>query len=579
MSSSTDEIRAQLERGHKAGKRFKRTVQLPAFTTGTIFFVTGFVASAFVSSTAAATIFMIISVLGALVFMGALLPTEPYPVYLALAVMLVMSVLRLLSDISVILEAHREIDQQYKAGACARPTAAACALPTITIATSVIASSGVAVNFCRLSATLLRRRPASSALIVLRKATGMSTLTTGVGYGLAIVLFAIYSRATWLYALDCVLIAILAIFTYVNLRPHVLKRVHARLMASNEALSTALAISCILTRQSGKQENAASSFQKGLNTAVHVACGLHCPKEGSPSRGAEQSDEVMHTALANFRGLPMSSLSRDDLDPAQARHPFVYSHMVSIGEVDAFISHSWADDIDDKWLALQAWREAFVRNIGREPVVWFDRACINQENIASSLAFLPVWLASCDRLLCLGGPSYLSRLWCVMEVFVLLAMDPSASDHRRISFLPLRNGGEYIDSFDVRDTQCADPDEQMRLMAIISMAWVDLNAFNERLRAALRCASQRRSPSPKPLLLRRTRSRPSLNRLGSRVAPWSPEGPGSLEEPGPKSGPGNPPRHSRVVDKQSSPAPPSVEGCPSAGSPVPTSTTGGALGA
>ena len=43
------------------------------------------------------------------------------------------------------------------------------------------------------------------------------------------------------------------------------------------------------------------------------------------------------------------------------------------------------------------------------------QACINQEHIEASLAGLPAYLSGCRFLLVLAGPSYLRRLWCVVE--------------------------------------------------------------------------------------------------------------------------------------------------------------------
>ena len=44
-----------------------------------------------------------------------------------------------------------------------------------------------------------------------------------------------------------------------------------------------------------------------------------------------------------------------------------------------------------------------------------DKACIDQSNIQQSLSFLPVYLSGCQTLLIMAGPTYCSRLWCVMQ--------------------------------------------------------------------------------------------------------------------------------------------------------------------
>ena len=49
-----------------------------------------------------------------------------------------------------------------------------------------------------------------------------------------------------------------------------------------------------------------------------------------------------------------------------------------------------------------------------------DKACIDQSNVQQSLACLPVFLAGCQTLLVVAGPTYCSRLWCVMELFTFV---------------------------------------------------------------------------------------------------------------------------------------------------------------
>jgi hypothetical protein len=93
---------------------------------------------------------------------------------------------------------------------------------------------------------------------------------------------------------------------------------------------------------------------------------------------------------------------------------YALSEPAILGEVDAFLSHSWHDDPDAKWLAFQAWRDEFkAAHGGREPTVWFDALCIDQNDISAQLPSLPVYLSGCHTLVALHGPTYLSRLWCV----------------------------------------------------------------------------------------------------------------------------------------------------------------------
>jgi hypothetical protein len=85
----------------------------------------------------------------------------------------------------------------------------------------------------------------------------------------------------------------------------------------------------------------------------------------------------------------------------------------------AFISHSWRDSADVKWALLQEWRTEFVQAFKREPTLWFDKACIDPSSaLDEQLSLLPLYAASCHSFVILLTPSYLSRGWCIIELFV-----------------------------------------------------------------------------------------------------------------------------------------------------------------
>ena len=168
---------------------------------------------------------------------------------------------------------------------------------------------------------------------------------------------------------------------------------------------------------------------------------------------------------------------------------------VAFGQVDAFVSHSWRDSPERKAAALHAWAARERARSGVAPRVWIDCACgiepepeaersaggggggangdlgggeassgggggggaddglvepsvsIVSSSVAAApapaahqraaqheLAMLPVALAGCRTLLVLAGESYLSRLWCLLEVFTWLQLGKPAS---RIVVVPL----------------------------------------------------------------------------------------------------------------------------------------------
>lgn len=98
------------------------------------------------------------------------------------------------------------------------------------------------------------------------------------------------------------------------------------------------------------------------------------------------------------------------------------SQPVFLGGCDAFVSHSWHDSAPAKWKALSEWCEEFRCREGRAPLLWVDKVCIDQNSIEADLKCLPVFLAACQTLLVLAGPTYPWRLWCVLELYVFMEM-------------------------------------------------------------------------------------------------------------------------------------------------------------
>jgi hypothetical protein len=143
---------------------------------------------------------------------------------------------------------------------------------------------------------------------------------------------------------------------------------------------------------------------------------------------------------------------------------------------------------------MQAWRAAFKAAHRREPLVWYDRLCIDQTAIASSVQLLPVYLSGCRRLLCLCGESYLSRLWCLVELFVFVEIGGTVND---IEVLSVRADGaaldEALDDFDVRDAACSNAPDTDRLLATIEASFEGAGAFNARMRELIGAQAQARN--------------------------------------------------------------------------------------
>ena len=67
----------------------------------------------------------------------------------------------------------------------------------------------------------------------------------------------------------------------------------------------------------------------------------------------------------------MDRISFDEMaDSSPNPALFERTFPISLGECDAFVSHSWSDHAMSKMAALHRWRQAFIRENDREPIVW-----------------------------------------------------------------------------------------------------------------------------------------------------------------------------------------------------------------
>ena len=148
------------------------------------------------------------------------------------------------------------------------------------------------------------------------------------------------------------------------------------------------------------------------------------------------------------------------------------------------MSHSWHDNAGAKWVALEEWATRFEAAKGRPPMLWLDKACINQQDIAASLACLPVYLAGCQKLLVLAGKTYKERLWCVVEVFTFVRMG-GLRENMKMTALGGTEIHEGLAKFDARKAQCFLPRDRHKLCAIVEAGFGDLRPFNRVVRAIL----------------------------------------------------------------------------------------------
>jgi hypothetical protein len=213
--------------------------------------------------------------------------------------------------------------------------------------------------------------------------------------------------------------------------------------------------------------------------------------------GGHSVEETQKKAGKLLRYVTLDKISQEELAENKP-NPLLYERSVlgKFGEIDAFISHSWSDPSGSKWDALQSWRNSFKSRYGREPRVWFDKCCIDQMNIDDSLMCLPVHLAACKKVLILVGPTYLTRLWCIMEIFVLIA---AVNDMTRLQSIALKESTENsppndsqvhaeeqvlrsLRSFSVSECNCYGSATRDKLLCIIEAGCGTLDGFNTLVR-------------------------------------------------------------------------------------------------
>merc|ERR1712224_324955 len=110
-----------------------------------------------------------------------------------------------------------------------------------------------------------------------------------------------------------------------------------------------------------------------------------------------------------------------------------------------------------------------------------DKCCIDQHNIQENLSALPVFVAACSRLLIVMGDSYLSRMWCVLELFTFVHMGGDMAD---VEILFIGSRCTAVRDFDVRNCRCTNPEDLATIMSIVN-ACCDVEKFNKEIQTLL----------------------------------------------------------------------------------------------
>lgn len=203
--------------------------------------------------------------------------------------------------------------------------------------------------------------------------------------------------------------------------------------------------------------------------------------------GNRSKEKIMESARNACRYISMGKILKADMaDPRPNVLLQALSTPCGLQDIDAFLSHSWHDDPESKWEALQAWRTAFKAQHQREPRLWIDKYCIDQTDIEASLVCLPVYLASCHTLLIIAGSTFLHRLWCMEEVFVFLQMNRPLN---AMEVLPICDDmEERASNFRVQDASCSLEKDREKMLATVEAGCESYEVFNDKVRGALLAA-------------------------------------------------------------------------------------------
>jgi len=216
------------------------------------------------------------------------------------------------------------------------------------------------------------------------------------------------------------------------------------------------------------------------------------------SLSASWSD-LLNQARLNLRCVDWSSVSVDLFLSGSAASGYQLSRPVRKNEViDFFLSHSWHDDGLLKYEAIKAICDRFTAQRGRPPSLWIDKCCIDQERISDGLRVLPVNLAACNQVLVACGPTYQRRLWCIWELFTLMAFTDLSVAIEKVVLAPLATDAafEELAMFQLDDASCYDPNEEAQLLRVIE--GLGKNVFTERVRTlgrTVKCSKSLKTPS------------------------------------------------------------------------------------
>lgn len=147
---------------------------------------------------------------------------------------------------------------------------------------------------------------------------------------------------------------------------------------------------------------------------------------------------------------------------------------------------------------LKQWAKTFrSAHKGSDPLIWLDKACIDQDNLNEALAVLPIFMAGCRSLLIIAGTTYTTRLWCLLEIFTFLRMGGTFDRITIVPLIEVDNVSEedikgameqlyqQFSEVDTAKAECYHSEEKQRLLSVIETGFGSCSEFNYTLRSLL----------------------------------------------------------------------------------------------
>ena len=121
--------------------------------------------------------------------------------------------------------------------------------------------------------------------------------------------------------------------------------------------------------RSGHRQQEAAAVASLIGEGASVSSGSGCCR----AKGSRRRTSVaLATAQRNFRAIPAKALTKQELMDNKLPIPQEKTRSAVLGEVHAFMSHSWSDDGEAKHAQLNAYAEA--TGYGEHCLIWLDKA-------------------------------------------------------------------------------------------------------------------------------------------------------------------------------------------------------------